>query len=333
MPRGRSGARAIDERAFHSWLAAHLAAGRSGLLPLGDDAAALRPPRGAVAVLTTDALAEGTHFLRDSDPGAIGAAAVAVSLSDLAAKGATPAAILLAVLVPPGTPSSWAARVVRGAERTARRYGAAIVGGDTKPGRQRAVVGFALGWGRPDRLSPRTGAEAGDLLVLTGTVGRGGLAAARRRTGAGRRRALADLLAVEPRVAQGRALARYAHAMLDTSDGLAEAARLLAAASRQRIVVEAEALPLAPGIDRTGRPGSAWERIAFFGGDYELLATLPRDRLSAAQRAVHRVGGRLTSIGVVTPGRGAVLREAGRERPMPETEWQPFRSPYRRGRS
>ncbi len=333
MPRRRSGARAIDERAFHAWLAAHLAAGRSGLLPLGDDAAALRPPRGAVAVLTTDALAEGTHFLRDSDPAAIGAAAVAVSLSDLAAKGATPAAILLAVLVPPGTPRAWAVRVVRGAEGTARRFGAAIVGGDTKPGRQRAVIGFALGWGRPDRLAPRTAARSGDLLVLTGTVGRGGLAAARRRTGPGRRRALADLLRVEPRVAPGRALARYAHAMLDTSDGLAEAARLLATASRRRVVVEAAALPLAPGIDRTGRAGSAWERIAFFGGDYELLATLPPGRLAAAQRAVRRAGTRLTVIGVVARGRGAVLREDGRERPMPETAWQPFGLPHRRGRA
>ena len=69
----------IREREFHAWLARHLPAGRRGLLPLGDDAAALRPPAGSVAVLTTDSLVEGTHFLPGSPPGRLGSAAVAAT--------------------------------------------------------------------------------------------------------------------------------------------------------------------------------------------------------------------------------------------------------------
>lgn len=335
MSRSSSGGGPIDEREFHAWLAEHLPAGRSGLLPLGDDAAALPPPRGRVVVLTTDALVEGTHFLAASPPERIGAAAAAVNLSDLAAKGAQPAALLLAVVVPPGTPRAWAAALTRGAERVGERFGAPVLGGDTKPGPVRGVVGIAVGWGERDRLAPRSGARPGDVLVTTGVVGRGGLAAAalgsKSRPGA---RTLVRMLDVEPRVAEGRALARWAHAMLDTSDGLAEATRLLARSSRCRVVVDEELLPWAPGLERVARRPSERRAIAFYGGDYELLAALPARAVGRAARAVAAVGGRLSSVGRVLEGRGARLSVQGREIAMPAAGWRPFdraRSPIGHG--
>lgn len=315
----------IDERDFHGWLARHLRAGRRGLLPLGDDAAAVRPPHGQVAVLTTDSLVEGVHFLPDSRPDRVGAAAVAVSLSDLASKGAVPAGLLLALLVPPGTPAAWAERLVVGGERFARRFGTGIIGGDTKPGPVRAVVSTALGWGDPGRLAPRTRAAVGDVIVLTGVVGRGGLAAAHL-GGPGRARSatLADLLDVQPRVAEGRALSRWAHAMLDTSDGLAESARLLADASRVAVVVEESRLPLAPGVARLGRTVERRRAIAFFGGDYELLAALPPSDVGRARTRVTSAGGSLTVVGRVERGRGTRLETGAGWIPMPPSGWRPF---------
>ena len=326
---GRSSHRApIDEGSFHAWLARYLPAGRRGLLPLGDDAAALPPPRGRVVVLTTDALVEGTHFLPGSPPERIGAAAAAVNLSDLAAKGAQPAALLLAVVVPPGTPHAWAAALVRGAERLGERFGAPVLGGDTKPGPVRSVIGVAVGWGERRHLAPRTGARPGDVLVTTGVVGRGGLAAkALRSTRTPGKRVLSRLLDVEPRVAEGRALARWAHAMLDTSDGLADAARRLAASSRRKVVVEEERLPWAPGLEGVVRSTSERRATAFFGGDYELLAALAPTDLARAARAVRSAGGTLRAIGRVDRGRGAWLRCKGREVPMPPAGWAPFGVP------
>jgi thiamine-monophosphate kinase len=322
----------IREREFHAWLARNLPAGRRGLLPLGDDAAALRPPAGSVAVLTTDSLVEGTHFLPGSPPGCIGSAAVGVSFSDLAAKGARPAAVLLAVIVPPGTPRAWAQALASGAERTAARYGADVVGGDTKPGPVRTVVSSAIGWGNPRRLPPRSGAQEGDLLVTTGVVGRGGLAAARLPSrGPPTTRALAALLDVRPRVREGRVLARWAHAMLDTSDGLAEAARLLAESSRVRVVVEEPRLPLAPGLARLARSPVGRRSLAFFGGDYELLATVRPSDLPRIGRAVRGAGGRLTRIGRVERGAGAWLATAAGTAPMPLPGWVPFESGARPG--
>ncbi len=331
-----SAAAAVDEASFHAWLARSLPAGRHGLLPLGDDAAAVRVPAGSVAVVTTDSLVEGTHFLRDSPPEAIGRAAAAVSASDAAAKGAAPAALLLALLVPPGTPRAWAEGVTRGAERAARAVGAELVGGDTKPAPMRAVVSSLLAWAPPHRLAPRTRARPGDVLVTTGTVGRGGAAAYRLRhapAGPRRLRALRAILDVRPRVPEGRRLAAHARAMLDTSDGIADAARLLAAASRVAVVVERAALPVDPALRRL--PPAEGEAALVYGGDYELLAALPPGAFPSAARAVRGVGGRLTRIGRIERGSGAWLEGPGpagtSRRPMPPGGWRPFgrgRPPY-----
>jgi thiamine-monophosphate kinase len=325
---------ALEERTFHGWLARALRGPGRGLLPVGDDAAAVRVPHGRVAVLTTDALVEGTHFRPDSPPAWIGAAAANVSFSDLAAKGAQPAALLLDVIVPRGTPRRWAEAVVRGADRAGRQSGAPVVGGDTKPGALSVVVSSALGWGSALHLAPRRGARPGDLLVTTGTVGQGGLASHHLRnagrTGAARRRALLELLTVRPRVREGIALAPLAHAMLDTSDGLADASWLLASASRVAVTVEEELLPWAPGLVGAAPTEARRRALAFYGGDYELLAALPPEGLDRARASVARVGGRLTRIGRVGRGQGAHLERRGTTGPMPGGGWRPFRTGTRR---
>lgn len=290
---------------------------------MGDDAAALRPPARRVAILTTDALVEGIHFVRDSPPEAIGRAAAGVSLSDAASKGATPAGLLLDILVPPGTPESWLRSVVLGSERAARGFGAHVVGGDTKPSATRTVVSTLVAWGDPRHLAPRTGARPGDRLVVTGRVGRGGLAWRRYRSrpnGSRRTAVLRQMLEVHPRVREGRYLSRFAHAMLDTSDGLADAARLMSEASRVRLLIEEERIPWARGL--TDRSGSSARRIdGFFGGDYELLAAVPRRWLS---RALRTPGVGVAVIGRVVRGHDAWLVRPDGTRPMPPAGWQPF---------
>jgi len=132
------------------------------------------------------------------------------------------------------------------------------------------------------------------------------------------------MLDVRPRVEEGAVLARWAHAMLDTSDGLAEASRLLAVASRVRVEVHEPWLPLAPSLRAMALSAHERRRRTFYGGDYELLLALPAGKFPAAQRAVRRVGGRLTAVGRVARGRGAWLRDGGRVRPMPPAGWRPF---------
>lgn len=319
---------AVRERAFHAWLRARLPSARTGPLPLGEDVAAIPLGRGRFALLTTDALSEGTHFRRDSPPEAVGAAAIAASLSDLASKGATPTVALLDLLVPAGTPQRWLEQVTRGAQRCSARFGATIVGGDTKPAAGRSVVGTMVGLSQGRHLPGRRHARAGDAIVTTGVVGRGGVAADALARPRATLAELKALLAIEPRVAEGRVLAPRVRAMTDSSDGLAEAARLISAASQTRLELTEAALPWAPGLLRRARTDAERRRIAFYGGDYELVATLAPRNVASARRAVARVGGQLTAIGRVTNGRGAWLvpREGGRPLPLAAAGWDPFAS-------
>ncbi|MCI4357450.1 MAG: thiamine-phosphate kinase [Thermoplasmata archaeon] len=316
-------ARRFREESFHGWLERALRRGGSGLLPMGDDVAALQLG-GRNVLLTTDALSEGTHFQDRSPPEWIGDAAVAASFSDLASKGGRPVAVLLDLLIPPATPARWVKRVVSGAERRAAREGCHVVGGDTKAAKGRSVVGTAVGTSRIARLPRRDSARPGDLLLVTGTVGRGGARARAFLEGhrAGRRE-LVDLLRIEPRLREGEALAPLAHAMIDSSDGLADAARRLAHASEVRVVVDEKRIPWDPGV-RSLRPASRRVHWGLYGGDYELVAVLPPSRLRRAIRAVSRTGTKATVIGAVSRGRGAFLSTQGRLGPMPRPGWDPF---------
>ncbi|HEV2165370.1 MAG TPA: thiamine-phosphate kinase [Thermoplasmata archaeon] len=290
---------------------------------MGDDVAALR--WGSVtALLTTDALSEGTHFLARSPAEWVGRAAVAASFSDLASKGGVPVAVLLDLLLPPTTPERWARSVVLGAERFAANSGCHVVGGDTKASEGRCVVGTVVGLATTPRLPRRDAARPGDVLIVTGTVGRGGAAArayfTRRRP---TRSDLVDLLRIDPRLREGRAIAPHARAMIDTSDGLADAAHRLARASGVRIVVEEGEIPWDAGLAGTA---SMEERLLWglYGGDYELLAAIPGARTARRLRSLPGGAARVSVIGTVQRGTGAFLRIGGRLRPMPPAGWDPF---------
>jgi thiamine-monophosphate kinase len=316
---------AIQEASFHRWLKRHLPAGRSGLLPLGDDAAALPLGGNRTLILTTDALVEGTHFLAQSPPRFVGRAATAASLSDAGAKAARPIGVLLDILVPRGSPESWARAVAQGAEEMAARFGCHVVGGDTKPSSRRTVVSTVAALGRRDTLAPRGGARPGDFVITTGGTGRGGFAAWRlARCSRPSERILRQLLDIRPRVSEGRALGPLVHAMVDTSDGLAESAHLLAEASGVKVTLEWERLPLAPLWRRRSVSRSRVRRWVFFGGDYELCATLAPGKWPRARRLFHRIGTPLTIVGRVEKGTGAWLSEDRRIIELPYAGWQPF---------
>jgi len=316
MPTTRARPRplALAEREFHRWVRTHLPAGRKGPLPLGDDAAALRVGRNRFVLLSSDALIENVHFRRATPPLLIGEAATAVNLSDIAAKGGRPAALLIDLLAPPGTPAQWAQSVLQGAEQMAARFDCHVVGGDTKPSPTRTVVGVSVGWAGHGPIPARSGAQPGDLVVTTGVVGFGG--AYRSDTTAS--------LRIVPRIPEGQVLRVVAHAMTDTSDGVADATHLVAEASRCKIVLRAEQLPLHPRLRRRGRSFGQQLRMAFYGGDYELFATVEPARVPPARAALRRLGCRLTVIGRVEKGRGAWLERDGRLAPLPLAGWRHF---------
>ncbi len=139
------------------------------------------------------------------------------------------------------------------------------------------------------------------------------------------------MLEVRPRVREGIALAPFAHAMIDTSDGIADSTALMSRASRVRAILELDRLPWDRSIAPLGP--MARQRAGFFGGDYELLIALPPTRLLPAAAAVADVGGSLTIVGRVEAGHGALLETAAGRTPLPHAGWKPFALSLSRGRA
>ncbi|MCI4334468.1 MAG: thiamine-phosphate kinase [Thermoplasmata archaeon] len=301
------------------------------MLPLGDDAAALRGPRSGAMLLTTDGFVEGAHFLPDSPPRLVGRALVGANASDLAAKGGRPVAFLLGLFLPPGTPREWGRQVVRGVRDGLARTGGTLVGGDSKPSPRKLLVGTFLGATTSTHLAPHTGVRPGDLLVLTGRVGGPGWVTRQKaKTRAHGQHPERELLRITPRLAEGERLIRHAHAMIDTSDGVAEAGRILSEASRCQLTFQEELLPLDPRLRRAMLTRAERLQLAVYGGEYELLAAVPPASLPALRRAFAQLGTPLTVVGQARRGRGAWFKREGHSRPAPRSRWQPWRpSPSR----
>lgn len=198
-------------------------------------------------VVTQDALVEGVHFRFDLIGWhELGFRAAAVNLSDLAASGAEPTALVVSLAAPS---LDHAIELYEGIAET----GVPVRGGDTT--RAETVVLSVTAIGRAERIPGRAGAKPGDLLVVTGPLGAAGVAFRKGR------------LARPPvRLDEGKRLARVAHAMLDISDGLGPDAGHIAERSGCRLVIDLDAVPLAAGATRSDLE---------FGEDYELLAATP----------------------------------------------------------
>jgi thiamine-monophosphate kinase len=259
---------------------------RRGLVAgIADDGAQL----GNGLVATQDALVEEVHFRLDwTSWRDLGYKAAAVNLSDLAALGAEPTALLVALAAPPETDADDVVALYEGLGEP----GVPVVGGDTTRAERLTLAVTALG--RSDRVPGRSGARPGDVLVVTGPLGgaAAGLAALR----AGRDDAFVEWHRRPPiRLGEGRRLAASAHALMDLSDGIASDAARIAERSGTRLVVDVDALPLADGLP-DDQP--YWTQ----GEDYELLAVLAPDDPLARELPV---------VGRVEEGEGVLLQRAG----------------------
>ncbi|KAF7600797.1 MAG: thiamine-phosphate kinase [Candidatus Dactylopiibacterium carminicum] len=293
-------------------------------LGVGDDGALCVPRPGMQLVVSTDMLVAGTHFLPEADPGLLGWKAAAVNVSDMAAMGAEPRWITLAISLP-AVDESWVAAFARGFRDCCEAYGVDWIGGDTTRGPLN-LAPTVFGEVPAGRAIRRDGARHGDDVWISGWPGMAALGLAQvlgelQLVGAWGESCLERLHRPMPRVALGCALRGTASAMLDVSDGLLGDLAHILERSAVGAVLDEPALPLECLLAACRRTERATAALLSGGDDYELLFTAPRERRGQVEAIgrhcelpLHRIGRILDKPGLwlqrgdgvceALPGRG-----------------------------
>jgi thiamine-monophosphate kinase len=320
-------------------LLAPLTRGHAGAFGLKDDCALLTPEPSTELVLKTDPVAEGVHFLPGDAPQDIAWKALAVNVSDLAAKGATPLGYLMALSFPVAPTVGWMRDFVGGLEAAQAKFGCHLLGGDTdrRPGPLTISITI-IGSVPRGRMVPRTTAQTGDALFVSGTIGDAGLGLELAKN--------ADLQAAwnlsdvaadslrqryrrpEPRLALAAPLRHYASAAMDVSDGLVKDLDRMIRASGVAGHLVAAQVPLSePARKVLAHTPEFLSRLITAGDDYEILLAVPSDGAQSFVAAAAAAGVPVTRIGQVVPGPPALVVEGldGQPLVLPErTGWDHF---------
>ena len=291
-------------------------------LGIGDDAAVLEVPAGQHLVAATDTLNAGVHFPVDTSPSDVGYKCLAVNLSDLAAMGATPRWALLSLSLPQADPE-WVRLFSQGFMSLAQPHGVSLVGGDTTSG-PLSVSLTALGFIEPGRQLTRSGANPGDLLVVSGSIG--GAAHALDMMSMGKPVVNRHLLdRPQPRVGLGQSLKGYASACIDISDGLLADLGHVLKASGCGAKIQLEKLPKTDGFAELS-PEQAWNYQLSGGDDYELLFTLPPRHGARLPELSKNLGIGLSVIGEIEKDAGIrCIDQHGRTYHPQDTGFEHFR--------
>lgn len=295
-----------------------------GAFGLTDDAALLAPPAGDDLVLTADAVIAGVHFFPEDAADMVAKKALRVNLSDLAAKGARPLGFLLTLALPKSVPEAWVELFAHGLGDDAEFYECPLLGGDTvRTGGPIAISVTALGSVPKNTMVRRSGAHAGDAVMVTGTIGDAALGLELRDAVTAAKRWKLDTkhqyqlmrryLLPQPRSALAEAIRLNATAAMDVSDGLAGDLGKLCDVSGVSADVDVTRVPLSEAAASVvASEPAAMEKVLTGGDDYEIVCTVPPERLADFRAAANVARVPVVEIGRVTAAK-APPRFIGRD--------------------
>lgn len=259
-------------------------------LGIGDDCALISTPSGYELALSTDTMVENVHFFAGADPRALGHKLLAVNLSDLAAMGAEPVSVMLALTLPE-VDEGWLKEFSEGFLNLAKQFSVDLIGGDTTSGSLTLTV-QALGLVPEGQAIKRSTAKQGDLIFVTGHLGDAGLGL-KIKTGYlcdSPEAALKQFSQPNPRVKEGLAIRAYANSCIDLSDGIASDLKHILQKSGLGACLDWECLPLSKELKEYIDVTGDWGLPLSAGDDYELCFTVSPDRVEAINIACTQVG-------------------------------------------
>lgn len=302
-----------------------LARGEDGIDNLRDDAACLVVPQGHELVVTTDTLIAGVHFFEEAAPATIARKALRVNLSDLIATGARPDSYQLALSLP-SIDETWLDAFCAGLEEDQKRYGVVLSGGDTTqtPGPLSITI-TAMGHVPAGQALSRSGAKAGNMLVVSGPIGDAvsGLKILRKEIEPPE--GLSDLAdycycpeLVLPEMEEMRPLI---HAAIDISDGLVQDAGHLARESGLGIQIDADKVPFSQSVQTLmDNDLIKLEALLTGGDDYRLLMAVAPEATDKVKRCFPAS----TVIGEFQSGEGCTVKKGGKVLSFSQNGWQHF---------
>lgn len=304
-----------DEFALIAEIFAPLSIDDAGSFGLTDDAAILSPPAGKDLVVTADMMIAGVHFFADDAPDLIARKLMRVNLSDLAAKGATPHGYILTVALPRDVTMPWLRDFARGLAQDQKEFGINLLGGDTTATDGPLCLSLtAMGWVDRGQMLRRAGAQIGDDLYVSGTIGDAALGLRVRRGNAipglvdvHKAFLLRRYLLPEPRNRLVPALSGLVHAAIDISDGLVADLGHITHTSAVGALVQIFEIPLSDAARAAmDLQAATMEDLITGGDDFELLLACPPENRQALAQISSATGVGITRIGQITPGKEIV---------------------------
>ena len=279
------------------------------LLGIGDDCAMLSPPPGKTLAVSTDTLISGVHFPVTTSAEDIAYKALAVNLSDLAAMGATPAWVSLAISLPDSN-TKWLEAFMHGFNELAERFNVALIGGDTTQGALSITVNVT-GFVDADNALRRSTAKVGDGVFVTGNIGDASIgldiilnknSAHINFTEKNKEFCINRLNRPDAQVLAGQLLSEFSISAIDISDGLKADLNHICKASGVGAVVNVEKLPVSEALLNFYNHQPDWSKILTAGDDYELCFTCPKVQVSAMQSLMASHDIKTSCIGEIVPG-------------------------------
>lgn len=262
---------------------------KSVIKGIGDDAAVVRIKKDMILLFTADMLIEDVHFKRTQPPELIGHKALACSLSDIAAMGGVPCYALVSLALPKHLKATYALGIYKGIQKTAKKFKVSVIGGDTNSGPKIIIDVSVCGIAKQQKFILRSGAQAGDKIFVTGTLG-------------GSKHG--KHLCFTPRLEQAQFLIKNypLHAMIDISDGLiSDLTHILEESKKGAVLLECM-IPLSP-------QAASLKEAYYNGEDFELLFTVARKYASNLARKWPFKNIKLSCIGeIINSGKGIMIR-------------------------